>query len=315
MSTIPVNDIRQRLDAQATILRETPNEVREKRLLACLLFPHDSTSVALAKMEYELDNGFRLELQQPRDISAKLHWLKLHYRNPIYPTLVDKLAVRDVIRERVGASYLADLYWAGSDPECIPWNELPQSFVAKATHGWNMNVFQTPEKPISIPEATRTFRSWLCQRHDLRHGEWSYSQVQPKIIVEELLRPSDTELQDYKFYCFDGEPRFLKVDGGRDGHRRQIHLSLECEPMPFHIRHYDPFDVPPPKPRTLDEMIEIARALARDIPFARVDLYSFDRRVAFGEITLYPCGGNLRFDPYEWSIAVGDMITLPSRQA
>lgn len=246
----------------------------------------------------------------PRDIAAKLHWLKLYDRRPVYGTLVDKFDVRDYVAQRAGPEILNACFGEYRDPADIDLSTLPPSFIVKATHGWNMN-FACPDKTqMDQRRFMRTARDWLATRHELRHAEWAYSLVKPRLIIEELI--GDEELTDYKFFCFNGEPQFFKIDLGRGAIHCQSYFTLEWDPLPFRnprvatVAHF------PNKPDEFGQMIEVARRLCADIPFVRVDLYNVASQIRFGELTLYPCGGNLHVTPPEWGDAIGDLLSLPA---
>jgi len=37
-------------------------------------------------------------------------------------------------------------------------------------------------------------------------------------------------------------------------------------------------------------MLDIAQKLSSDLPYARIDVYNYDGKIYFGEITLHPSG-------------------------
>ena len=84
---------------------------------------------------YWLSYGKKLNLEDPQGFSEKIMWLKLHDRNPLYTTLVDKYAVRHYIAERAGEDLLIPLVGGPWDHfEEIDFNKLPSQFVLKCTH-------------------------------------------------------------------------------------------------------------------------------------------------------------------------------------
>ncbi len=226
-------------------------------------------------MEYQVETGRPLDLVTPVDIAAKLMWLKLFDRNPFYPTLVDKVAVRQVVEARANVDLLIDLYGVWTNPDEIDPGTLPRHFVLKASHGWNLGRYVDQESD-DWGEVIATARRWLGVRHELRHGEWAYSQVEPRLLAERRLEAMDDgpAPADYKFFCFGGEPVFLKCDVGRFGETgSQAYLSLGWDPMPFRNPNHPGPSRLPPRPDSLDEMIEVARLLSANLPFARIDLY------------------------------------------
>lgn len=124
--------------------------------------------------------------------------------------------------------------------------------------------------------------------------------------------PAAQGLTDYKFYCFGGEPRFLYVSQGLEDHStaRISFLNLNWAFVPFSRGDYVPFEKLPSRPASLDRMVEFARTLSRGIPFVRVDFYDVEGEPRFSEMTFYPCSGFMPFDPPEWDLIVGEMLSL-----
>jgi len=59
-------------------------------------------------------------------------------------------------------------------------------------------------------------------------------------------------------------------------------------------------------------MMEVAERLACGIPFVRVDLFSEDDRVIFGEMTFFPGNGMILFYPPHFDREFGDHLELPA---
>lgn len=67
---------------------------------------------------------------------------------------------------------------------------------------------------------------------------------------------------------------------------------------------------PHPKPKNLDRMIEVAKKLSEDFPYARVDLYNTDGQIYFGELTFYPDSGYGSFVPNSFYFELGDLFII-----
>ena len=140
-------------------------------------------------------------------------------------------------------------------------------------------------------------RSWMHQHIAWSGREWVYEKMPRHIIIEKYLEDETGELQDYKFFCFNGEPKFLQVTGGRySDHKFQNFYDLDWNLLPFG--------------KKLDEMIRIAKELCQPFQYVRVDLYQVGGRVYFGELTFFPAGGAPDFRPPEYDKIVGDMWKL-----
>ena len=121
-------------------------------------------------------------------------------------------------------------------------------------------------------------------------------------------------MPDYKFFCFNGEPKYCQVI--RDRHTEETIDFYDMEWRHQEFVGLNPVAsnglIPIARNEHLDEMINICRVLANDTPFVRVDLYVVDEKVYFGELTFYPASGFGTFTPKEWQHKLGDLLTLPS---
>ena len=123
------------------------------------------------------------------------------------------------------------------------------------------------------------------------------------------------DLRDYKFYCFNGEPKFLYISEGLSNHStaRLSFLTLEWEQTPFKRTDFPNFEVLPPKPLNFDLMILFAKKLSEGIPFLRVDFYEINEKLYFGELTFFPGAGFTVLEPAEWDKTLGEWISLPNK--
>ena len=125
---------------------------------------------------------------------------------------------------------------------------------------------------------------------------------------------------DYKFYCFDGEPRFLQVNVGRGtGHSTQNYYDLDWQLLPFGKTQPHNPNLHVDRPAHFDEMVKLARELTKPFPYVRSDLYEANGRIYFGEDTFFPCSGmpdasrrhSMRRDCLRWH-SVQNSLTIRS---
>ena len=57
-------------------------------------------------------------------------------------------------------------------------------------------------------------------------------------------------------------------------------------------------------------MKNIAKKLSKGIPHVRIDLYSVDEKVYFGEFTFFDSSGFDKFTPFQWDEKFGGWIKL-----
>lgn len=260
---------------------------------------------------YRATFGRPLDLADPQTFTAKIQWLKLNNRPDQYAALADKFAVYDYVRARTGDKYLNRLLGVYQDAREIPWHDLPEKFVLKATHASGWNLIVADKTRLDIHRARQTCERWLNTSYWARRHEPVYKDIPPRIICVEYLGDPDTELFDYKLYCFHGKVRLVHVDTQRFINHQRTFYTPDWKRLPFSYTY-------PAKaenmeaPAALKEMISLAELLAGTIPFVRVDLYYIRHQIVFGEMTFYPDSGFGAFDPPEWDTTIGSYLRLPT---
>ena len=258
------------------------------------------------------------DLKNPTTYNEKLQWLKLHDRQPLYTQLVDKYAVRRFVEERIGGEYLIPLVggpWDSFDE--IDFDALPEKFVLKCTHDSGGLVICRDKRALDREKARRRISQSLQQNFYHHNREWPYKDVRPRIIAEAYMEDASTsELRDYKFFCFGGEPKMLFVASDRQTAGEETKFDFfDMDYNHLDLRNGHPnAAVPPEKPAQFGLMRELAQKLSQGIPHVRVDLYEVNGRVYFGEMTFYHWSGMVPFDPPEWDERLGSWIRLPEKQ-
>ncbi len=261
---------------------------------------------------YRIQMGKRLELDPPRTFNEKLQWLKLHDRRPEQTRWVDKYEVRKLIAGLVGEDHLFPLLGVWDRAEDVDFDRLPDRFVLKCTHDSGGTVICRDKSRFDVRAARRKLAAGLKRNYYWAGREWAYKDVRPRIIAEPLMADeSGTELKDYKFFCFDGEPRLIQVDFDRFANHKRNLYDLEWRYQPFQLMFpTDPGRVIP-KPANLDEVLAFVRRITPKVPFMRTDLYLIGRRIYFGEFTLHHGGGAEPFQPESYDEQLGTWIRLP----
>lgn len=257
--------------------------------------------------------GHLPNLDNPQKFSEKMQWMKLHYRNELMPVVGDKYAVRKYLEDRGYGKLLNDLTAVFESMDEIDVSKLPKRSVLKASHssGWNL-IIRDKDK-FNWRMAKKNMQYWLTNKIDWDGREWHYGKMKPRIVCEKYLEDNSGGLMDYKFFCFNGEPKFmqLNVDRGLPS-ATQNYYDLDWNLLPFgkSLPHNPNVNVD--KPLHFDEMIQLARELCTPFPFVRMDFYEANGKVYFGEFTFFPCSGMPDFIPSEWDDKVGAMLTLPN---
>ncbi len=243
-------------------------------------------------------HGYFPHLRRPRTFNEKICNRKLFNPVPYAAMLADKYAVRKFVAERGYPDILNEILLVTKHPEQIDFSMLPQRFVIKATHGSGWNIIVRNKEEIVPEEIVGQCKIWMKSDY----GEWlrksHYQDIPPMIIVEKFLFDEQYEVPlDYKLHVFHGKCHFIEVVYGRFSEHTETIYDRNWELQELALTYPRKF-VDTKRPATLGRMLEIAEALARDLDYCRVDLYSVnDRDIYFGEMTLTPGAGYSRCYP------------------
>lgn len=266
-------------------------------------------SEVFIKQLYRNTFGCFPNLSNPQGFNEKLQWLKLHDTNPDYVRWVDKITAKSMAEEVIGNSHIVKLLAMWDKPEDIDFDALPQRCVLKCNHDQGSTVIIDKEIGYNKKEIVEYLNIKLRRNPYNTTRELPYKYVSPKLFCEEYLADN---IIDYKFFCFNGVPKFLNI-GFKDAHTHITYVSFldfNWQPMPFHRSDFDPILNVPEKPSNLSSMLELAEKLARGTRFVRIDLFTIEDCIYFSEYTLYPTSGLIQFEPPEMDRVVGSWLKL-----
>lgn len=256
--------------------------------------------------------GYLPNLDNPQKFSEKMQWLKLYYRNGLMPIVGDKYTVRKYLEDLGYGDLLNDILVVYESMDQFNLDKLPKSFVLKASHssGWNLVVKDKNKVNWSIWK--KHMQYWLTHDIEWNGREWHYGEMKPRIVCEKYLEDKSGGLMDYKFYCFNGEPKFMQLNVDRGlATAIQNYYDLDWKLLPFGKTHAHNPNIHPEKPEHFGMMVTLARELSKPFPYVRMDFYEANGKIYFGEFTFFPCSGMPDFKPAEWDLKVGEMLTLP----
>lgn len=265
------------------------------------------------KLVYKAVIGRPLDLERPQTFNEKLQWLKLHDRNLLYMTLVDKHRVKGWVADKIGPQYVAETYAMWERAEDVDVSGLPERFVLKTNHDCGGVAVCRDRASFDLRAAKKKLAKHLKTNYFWGGREWPYKNVRPLVFAEEYLESDGTvgsAPTDYKIMCFGGKARCAFTCTGRaEGDLRVDFFDTGWNHLPF-TRHYPNADVPPEAPGSLAEMVRLAEELSVGIPFVRVDFYEVAGKPVFGEMTFYPGSGFEEFDPPSADLELGSWIDL-----
>jgi hypothetical protein len=234
--------------------------------------------------------GYAGDFENPKSHQEKVQFRKLYGNHAFYALVADKYRVRSYVAAKVGDQHLIPLLGAYERLHKSVFDKLPEQFIIKANHGckWHQVVYD--KRKLDIDKTVRRFNELCKRRFGWISGERHYSFIQPKIVIEQLLRAAGGGLPwDYCFFCYHGPGGFdydfaiVSPDGRSAAFDKDWKLLLSNLPEHELAPHL--------KPANFEVMVHVARDLSADFDFVRVDLYTVEDKVYFGELTCTPHQG------------------------
>jgi hypothetical protein len=260
---------------------------------------------------YRLAMKERLDLKNPVTYTQKIQWLKLHNTNPMYSRMVDKYAAKEMIAKAIGQQYVIPLLGVWDSFDAIDFSKMPNQFVLKTTHDSGNVIVCKDKKHFDIAKARKKLSKALKTNYFYKSREYPYKNAVPRIIAEKYMYDKiQEELTDFKFFCFHDEPRVLQISSHKGNTKKVSYYDMEFSRLHL-ATDLSGIDDALTKPDNFCEMIEIARRLSKGLIHVRIDLYSINGQIFFGEYTFHNSGGIVNFNPPEWNKILGDMIVLP----
>lgn len=194
--------------------------------------------------------------------------------------------------------------------ENIDFSKLPSSFVLKCNHDSGSVRIIEDKTQINHKELKKYFNKRLKCNPYYVGREYPYRHIKPMILAEQNMNLDNPNgINDYKFFCFNGEPQFMYIATERNSACKFDFFDMDFNRLDItNIHPHSNKDID--KPICFDEMKNIAKILAQGIPFVRIDLYEINGKIYFGEYTFFHGGGFWPFKPEKWELKYGDMISL-----
>ena len=266
------------------------------------------------KKEFKKRFGKEIDLKNPTTITEKLQWLKLFYRNENMPICSDKYDIK-IYLQKYGYEHLLNevigVYETPEEIDNLDINDLPKSFVAKATHGSSWNLICTDKSKINWNLQKKIFKQWLKLNLFVFGREWNYKNLKPKILIEKFI--NHKPLIDYKIACFNGQPKYFQINSEHGGEKFLDYFDTNWNKLGITKKGHKTSEVVIPPPPQREKLLEIAKILSKEFPFVRVDFYNFEDRIILGELTFFPGGGLSPFypDTEKYETLYGSFLELP----
>lgn len=246
--------------------------------------------VQASKLLYYKAFRKKLDLNNVQTFNEKLMWVKLNEDHALKTLCSDKYLVKDYVKQLGYSDILIQALKVYEHVEEIDFQQLPNKFVMKCTHGSGYNIICLNKDELIIDETISKLKKWMATDYGLQCCEPHYSKIKPRIIVEPFLEEalSDRVPSDYMIHCFHGVPQVIEVgvDCGERG-KKYATFTSEWDALPYFEESMAMSEVVK-KPEQFEKMLEIARSLSEAFTYVRVDLYYCKNKIYFGELTFTP---------------------------
>lgn len=222
--------------------------------------------------------------------------------NPLRVFVSDKEFVKLYVKALLDEKYNVPTIAVLESIDQVDSFDFPEACCIKPTQASGRVILRRRGEDINRDEIKR----WFSINYYRSGREANYKTLKPKVIVEPLIF-GNTNAEDFKFFCFNGEPRFIQVDIDRYINHTRKYFDTSWKELDFSII-YPKSDIPFAKPKNFDEMLSVAKALSRHFSMIRVDLYSDGNQLFVGELTNVSENASGNFIPPKAEAAASQLL-------
>jgi hypothetical protein len=257
-------------------------------------FAEDKTQYAI---EWTKKNVPNVNLENPQNIVDRINWYKIYDKDPRKVKWSDKIyAMRNLKDMGLSDIIIPPVFYTYDYLARETYLSLPEGkYIIKCNHGSGWNIRFERKKLKDAIYIFDKIKEWISLNYAYVTGyEWQYEQITPGIIIQQ----DYGQLKDWMFWCENGEIKYVQTARklgknleefftftDADGNKPDAYIGVE--PMRFYMLESEKV--------ILEKMKPIAKTLASDFKFVRVDLFYINGQVKFGELTFSPCSGRLKF--------------------
>ena len=255
-------------------------------------------------------------IDNPKTIQEKLRWLNIYevpwsedYNMPLKSVCADKLLMKEYVKNLLRIDICVPTIAVYNNTKEIEWDKLPNKFIIKVNHNSGGTLICKDKNKFDKNNCISKLNYWMNDDFAFRNGfESHYHWIDRKIIVEELLEDENQKdsLYDYKFWCFNGEPKLYTINDGH-GHGDIMYYKMDdSEYNLYNIQNNLKYK----KPKNFDLMVSYSKIISETFKFVRVDFYEVNNQVYLGEITFVPGAAMFKYKLNGADLEVGNMLKI-----
>ena len=258
-------------------------------------FAEDKTQYAIDWIKDKLPD---VNLENPQTLVDRINWCKIYDKDERKPLWADKiLAYQTLSQSSLKDIVISPAYIFITDKFTKEsYDTLPDGkWFFRCNHGSGWNMRFEKKKGNDPTYLISKLNEWLSLNYAYIGGyEWQYENINRGIIVQ----PDLGQLMDWQFWCENGEIKYIQLSRklGKNLEEFICFTDSSCENTDMYIGVKPMrFKLLSKEKETYKKMKPIVEQLASDLKFVRVDLYSINGQVKFGETTFSPCSGKIPF--------------------
>lgn len=267
---------------------------------------------------------FRLTIRPSNDFDKNVIYKMVWDRRPILKILNNKTESLKYVKELIPDIRYPHRYYETSDIESINWNELPENFVCKMSHGsggvilvhknapaenflpkspkkFGWNRFEITQEKLEVAELKNILRNLQKRTYgrgfNRSYPEWAYWGLSPKVIIEDFVKIRGSMPVRIGLNVVRGEVKLfyadhlffpklgVQIDLNERAYSDPINVNLIAQELGI-------------SKANVEELIQRSILIARDLDFLRVDWLLSDDGIYFNELANYCGGGRLNGKSY-----------------
>lgn len=247
--------------------------------------------------------------KKPKTFNEKINYLKLYDDIDIKTDFQDKLLVKSLVGSLIGEAHIIKTLKILDINESFEEQLYDFDNYVLKTNFESGKVYFSEDNNFSYTNVQRDVRKQFTDKSYLEGREYAYQRIVKKVFIEQQL-PDYINLFDYKFYCFNGVPRYVHVDRDRHSSHKRSFYDMNWKKVENLGLHY-PYDSGHiSKPSKFEDMKEYASIISQYFKFARVDFYYQNHNIYLGEVTFYPGSGFEKFTDKNFDLFLGSLLNV-----
>lgn len=263
------------------------------------------------KLKARLHLNYKIDLKDPKTFNEKLIHRRLFSRDPVWPVVTNKIAVRTWLKE---SGYLEHVNLVGAT-EAYSVQELMERpidkpVVVKAAWASGMNLFVSSKEELQ--QYDLTLNKWVNDSYYPDRLVWAPEEMERFFLIEDSIADESGKVPlDYKFHCFGGKVEFFQVDIDRFEDHKRLNFSRDGELFDWVYGKKRSSEIFNLDRKLAKEMVIIAERIAKQFSYIRVDLYFFNGEIYFSELTQTQGAGFEQFSEPSLNSIYGEKWAYP----